>query len=89
MDGRNLAREEFWRLSDEELSGHDRFGVRQGMDPGVSGVPCNRCLCYRGFAKCEAYPNGIPAEQIRALMKDSSVPCGERFHFVQRKEESR
>lgn len=88
----DLTREEFWKLPEEErqkryeeLSDHDQFGVRQGMATGVVRVPCNECAHYHGFAKCDAFPDGIQGKHIGALIADPSTPCAEGFYFVPRK----
>lgn len=89
MDGGRLTFQEFLKLPKEEhsvrydeLSEHDKFGVRQTMDTGVISPPCNDCVYYRGYARCDAFPDGIESAHIGAIEKDTSTPCGESHHFV-------
>lgn len=85
----DLTLNEFWRLTErdrceryKELSDHDKFGVRQAMDPGTVSVPCNNCIYkHEGKASCEAYPEGLTAEHIQAVMDDLSAPCGRGFKY--------
>ena len=93
MAGGSLTLEEFWMLSEDErckrykdLSDHDKFGVRQSMDPGCAGVPCNDCIHYRGFAKCDAFPDGISAEHIQAVMDDQRVVCAGNLGYEKKRD---
>ena len=87
-----LSFEEFWDLPTEEercrrygeLSDHDKFRVRISMDPGAISPPCNRCKHYLGYAKCQAFLNGIPRDQIQAVMDDQSIECGNGLRFTQK-----
>lgn len=88
MYGRDLTLKEFWKLSEEErrkrykdLSDHDKFGVRQGMLPGTRSIPCNDCIHYRGYARCDAYPEGISADHIQTVMDDQDASCGSEFKY--------
>lgn len=85
----NLTFEAFLKLSIAErcerykdLSDHDKFRVRLSMDPGAISPPCNRCKYYRGYAKCDAFPDGITSEQIGAVEEDQAVSCGAGYHFT-------
>lgn len=87
MDDRNLTLREFWKLTEKErcerykdLSDRDKFAVRQGTDCAVS-VPCNICAHYRGYAKCDAFPDGINVSHIQAIIDDQTISCGTEFHF--------
>ena len=44
-------------------------------DPGVEEVMCNSCKHYRLFAKCDAFPNGIPSKSLD--MGEYDMPCYE------------
>lgn len=88
MDDRDLTLQEFWKLSKEErgkryaeLSAHDRFAVRVSMDSGTQSVLCNSCRYYMGFAKCKAYPNGIPSEHIDRVEADTATACGDGYRY--------
>ena len=62
------------------------MGVRQGMDTGAVSVPCNSCVYYRSYAKCEAFPDGISAEHIQALVEKPGTNCKAQYHFVREEE---
>jgi hypothetical protein len=94
MADRNVILDEFWSLPTfeeqcrryAELSGHDKFLVRLSMPPGPGvWVPCNDCKYYFGYAKCEAYPDGLSAGHIRAVIEDQTIECGEGYHYTPRK----
>lgn len=91
MDDGSLTLREFWKLSAKErcerykdLTEHDKFGVRQ-MDTGAVKVTCNDCIYYRGYAKCEAFPNGITGDHIDAVMEDRNIECGPGIRFAPKK----
>lgn len=89
-----LSFEEFCKLPTEEercnryveLSDHDKFRARISMNPSAISPPCNICRYYFGFAKCEAFPGGISAEHISAVMQDKTIDCGNGFHFEKRED---
>lgn len=92
MDDGTLTLKEFWSLSErerceryKELSDHDKFGVRQQVSAPVS-VPCNDCIHYRGFAKCDAFPDGISAEHIRAVTDNQSVACAGKLKYEKKRD---
>lgn len=95
MGDGSLTLDAFWRLSEAErseqykdLSDHDRFGVRQGMNPGTRWIPCNDCVHkHAGRASCAAFPDGLTAEHIHAVMKDQNVVCGAGYLFERRGDE--
>ncbi len=67
-----LSLKDFWGLSEEDrkeqykyLSNHDKFLVRISMDPGMVPSQCNACKHYRGFGRCDAYPDAIPQELLK------------------------
>lgn len=86
----DLTAKEFWKLPPDErmkrcgeLSAHGAFVARL-TDPGFSKafVPCNSCIYKKdGAAACKAFPEGIPADHIRSVMKDQTIDCGNGFHF--------
>lgn len=87
--------DEFWSLPTFEercrryaqLSDHDKFLVRCSMPPGPEiWIPCNDCKYNLGYAKCEAYPNGLSADHIRAVMADQTIECGDGFHYTPKDE---
>lgn len=88
VDGGLTARE-FWNLSFEErmrrcgeLSEHEAFVARL-TDPHLPiSPPCNDCKFYLGYAKCEALPDGMPPDHIRAVMADQTIECGDGFHYT-------
>ena len=88
MAKRNLTYAEWEKLSEYErgeqykdLSDADKFRVRITMDPGARRIRCNDCRYFHGSAKCDAFPDRIPNEQIRALMDDIDTPCGNGYRF--------
>lgn len=55
-----------------------RWPERFYTDPGFTGVPCNDCKHYFGFAKCVVYPERIPGERLRLAFIDPEkhkLPC--------------
>lgn len=85
-----LTLREFWQLSEEErckrykdLSDHDKLGVRITMPSGPPvHVPCNECANrIRGKPACKAFPDGLTADHIRAVMEDPDTECGPGIHF--------
>ena len=89
----SLTLSEFQKLPKEErskrygeLSDHDKFAVRV-TDPGIPSkpqyIPCNHCI-YRDKGKpaCLAFPQGQTATQIKAVMVDPTIECGNGYHFV-------
>lgn len=89
MAGGNLTQEEFLGMSREEqnaryreLSEKDKFKARL-MDVSEKEVfiPCNYCSHYRGFGKCEAYPDKIPKEVMHCIMDDESYKCSDRISY--------
>lgn len=88
MADRGLTAKEFWMLSPEErqkrcgeLSEHEAFAMRL-MDPHLPvSLPCNNCKYYTGYAKCKAFPDGISADHMRAVMEGQTTECGDGFHF--------
>ena len=101
MANRNLTEQEwaeFWRMPLEEriercknFSQHDSFRLRIS-DPGSSHspwVPCNDCAYRLGLnAACKAYPQGLTAEHIRAVMDNPSIECGDGFRFVPKEQDN-
>lgn len=89
MADRDLTAHEFWQLPPEErmkrcgeLSDHEAFVMRL-TDPALpASPPCNDCAYYLGYAKCRAYPKGIPAHQIDAVMEDRAIECGDGYHYT-------
>ena len=68
---KQISLKDFWKLSEEErgiqyqyLSEHDKFLVRTSMNPGAIASQCKTCKHYRGFGKCDAFPDNIPHEII-------------------------
>lgn len=91
-DGSLTARE-FWKLSPAErmercgeLSEHEAFVARLTDPTPPVSPPCNRCEFYLRYAKCDAYPDGIPADHIRAVMEDQTIECGNGFRFTPKEE---
>ena len=86
MADRNLTAREFWQLPPGErmkrygeLSEHEAFLARIS-DPHLPiSPPCNRCRYYKGYAKCDVYPDGIPSDQIDAVMENQTIECGEGY----------
>lgn len=89
MDSGDLTAKQFWRLSHGErlkrcgeLSAHEAFLMRV-PDPHLPiSPPCNQCKHYLGYARCEVYLDGISADQIRAVMEDPAIECGNGFRFT-------
>lgn len=86
----NLTLEEFWKLPPKErckryseLSNHEQFGVRQA-DGGAVSVPCNDCAHYFGYAKCAAYPDGIPSAHMDDVQKNRAAGCGNGYRFQEK-----
>lgn len=85
----NLTWKDFWKLTPEErlarcseLSEHDAYMVRLTEPMSVVTPPCNDCAYkHEGKPACDAFPDGISGEHIRAVMKDVSTPCGNGFQF--------
>ena len=93
MADRGLTAREFWRLSPTErmkrcgeLSDHEAFVARLTDPTPPISPPCNRCKYYLGYAKCIAYPDGMSAEHINAVIADLTIMCGNGFRFTQRDE---
>ena len=87
-DGSLTARE-FWKLSHKErmarcgeLSEHESFVARLTDPSPPASPPCNICKHYFGYGKCEAFPNGVPADHIRAVMADQLMECRNEFRFT-------
>lgn len=91
-----LSFDEFWDLPTEEercrrygeLSDHDKFRVRISMPPGpMTWIPCNDCANrIAGRPSCKAYPDGLEADHIRAVMEDQTIECGDGFHYTPKEE---
>lgn len=89
MADRNLMWEDFWKLTPEErlarcgeLSERDAYMVRLTEPVLAVSPPCNDCAHkHKGKPTCDAFPDGISGEHIRAVMKDISTPCGSEFRF--------
>lgn len=88
MAGGNLTFDEWRKLSEHErgeryvdLSDEDKFHVRISMNPGAKKVSCNTCRHYQGFAKCIAFPGGIPKAHIDAVDRDATIECGDGLHY--------
>lgn len=84
----NLTFEEWAKLSEGErgerykdLSDKDKFRVRISMNPRAKNVRCNSCRHYRGFAKCAAFPDGIPCTHIGAVDENPSIFCANGFQY--------
>lgn len=88
MAGGSLTFGEWAKLPDfergeryKDLTDPDKFRVRISMDPGVRRVRCNDCQHYQGFAKCVAFPGGIPNAHLDAVERDPSVECGRGLRY--------
>lgn len=88
MEKGNLTLEEWSHLSEEEkreryreLSDHDKFRVRVTMPPVAKSLRCNGCCYYQGFAKCAAFPDGIPSEQLDKVDEDPETPCANGLKY--------
>lgn len=68
----------------KDLSDADKFRVRISMNPGAKSVRCNSCRHYHGFAKCAAFPNGIPKTHITAVDENPSIECGHGVNYEQK-----
>lgn len=89
----NLTLGDFWKLSPEErlarcgeLSDADAYGLRITMPPGPAVyIPCNDCIHrFTGRPACEAFPEGLVADHIRAVMKNPEISCGGSYHFLRK-----
>lgn len=90
MDGRKrLTFEEFMKMPRKEqnvryrdLSDHDKFRARLA-DVTISGseVLCNSCAHYRGYGKCDAYPENIPNAVMDEVEKDIQYQCAEGYCY--------
>lgn len=92
MVGGNLTLEEWKKLSNDErgerykdLSDHDKFIVRMSM-VYTKPVLCNRCLYYNGFAKCAAFPDGIPKGHFDKVNDNVNTICSGKFKFCEKSE---
>lgn len=88
MADRTLTFAEFRKLSHEErmvryeeLSDHDRFLARCSQDTGVRTLLCSLCNHYRGFAKCDAFPDGIAGEHMDKIEAKPDIECAPGIHF--------
>ncbi len=88
MAERNLTFEEWSHLLEEEkreryreLSDHDKFRVRISVPPSVRQRRCNSCVHYWGFAKCAAFSDGIPSEQLDKVDEDPETPCANGLKY--------
>lgn len=48
--------------------------ARWRCDVGARDVMCNSCVHYHGFAKCDAFPDRIPADLVRRHEHDTPYP---------------
>lgn len=88
MADRDLTFKEFCSLPEKDrgagyarLSESDKFRARLSMNPGVLGIPCNSCKHNHRDRTCDAFPNGIDREHIRALIQDTAISCGNGMHY--------
>ena len=92
MANRGLTFKEFCKLPYEEraqryseLSDHDKFLARCSELTDAKHlfkIPCNSCIHrIKRTLKCEAYPDGIDADHIRAVMEDIKTECGNGYFF--------
>ena len=44
-------------------------------------IPCNYCSHYRGFGKCDAYPEDIPRDVMKKIMEDETYPCSDGVRY--------
>lgn len=86
----DLTYKDFWKLTSEEersrkygeLTEHDKFLIRISERSGAKSPPCNQCRYYRGFAKCDAYPEGISGSHIGEVEKNIDCDCGNGYKFT-------
>ncbi len=65
-----------------ELSDRDKLRARLSMDTtSRTKVMCNTCRHYLGYAKCKAYPDGIPRELIARLEHDTPYPGDQGYRY--------
>ena len=84
---------EFWNLPEEKrgeayqyLSSGDRFRVRMSFT-STRSVPCNDCVHRHGkYPSCDAFPEGITAEAIWAVM-EGSTECVPGIGYIQRQDQ--
>lgn len=90
----NLTFDEFWKLTESErckrykdLSEQDRYRVRLSMIPCAKSVLCNDCVHYHGYARCDAFPEGIAGDHITMVENDPSIWCSDGIRFEKAKED--
>lgn len=55
-------------------------------NPQAKDVQCNSCTYYKGFAKCEAFPDGIPRELLTVAITHKKAYKGDNgFRYKKRK----
>ena len=89
MAKRNLKLDEFFAMSRseqniryKELSSEEKFAARlQDVSTKEVFIPCNYWIHYHGFAKCEAYPEGIPGEVMDSIIENEQFQCAEKIHY--------
>lgn len=88
MADRTLTFAEFRKLPHEErlkryaeLSNHDKFLARCSQDTGVRTLLCSLCDHYRGFAKCDAFPDGISGEHMDKVEVEPAFECAPGIRF--------
>lgn len=55
-------------------------------DPGVEEVMCNSCKHYRLFAKCDAFPDGIPIELLGKEEHNTPYPGDHGIRYEPKEE---
>lgn len=55
-------------------------------DPGAEDVMCNHCKHYRLYAKCDAFPEGIPNELLKKEEHDTPYPGDNGIRFEPKEE---
>ena len=62
---------------------HER--ERWHNDPGGQKIMCDRCIHYRLFAKCDAFPDGIPSELLHREEHNTPFPGDNGIRFEPKK----
>lgn len=89
MAGGKLSFDEFMSMPRKEqnvrykdLSDHDKFRARLAdVSEKEVFVPCNYCVHYHGFSRCDAYPEKIPNEVDDLVLKNPDYKCAGKYRF--------
>lgn len=85
----NLTFQDFTKLSSEQeryekykkLSDEDKFFARCSMDTGVETALCDSCIYAHQDFTCDAFPKGIPTEQLDKVLENPKIECASGIRY--------